>query len=280
MSTSISPDPSSSLPKNDLAGSLRVEDSHHLRMQTRVRGHCRFCVYRIPPVPVGDHPPSTSDHRNKRGGIPRMHDRITHDVRPSAGDRKISVAITPGADHPHSPGERLPTFRILMACNVERIGRKQCGFRQGFCTAYVYWSAIQRGRHCITHNQLPQDRLVDATEYRLPAVQQGDQGAEEGARRGKAPGAINRIERPNKFRVDPIRTILLAKHAVGWESPRNQPAHEFFRAAIDGSYRGLVAFPLDSEFMIAEKGADEVTACLRQLDQKSAVICEVHEEEV
>jgi len=135
VSTSISSDPFSSLPKNDLAGSLRIEDSHYLRMQTRVRGHRQFCVYRIPPVPIGDHFPSTSDHRNKRGDIPRMHDRITHNIRPSASNQKISVAITPSADHPHSPGERVPTFRILMECNVECIGRKQCSFCEGFCAA-------------------------------------------------------------------------------------------------------------------------------------------------
>src|SRR5665811_1687364 len=91
-----------------------VQDLEHLGVNARCRSHRRVPAYGIIAFPGGDDPTRASNHRHKRDQIPRVHDRIDHDVGPCCGNEQVAIAVTPSSVQARTFTERFEPVEILV----------------------------------------------------------------------------------------------------------------------------------------------------------------------
>ena len=227
-------------------------------------------------MPVGDDAAGAAHDGHKRGDIPRVHDRVAHDVGASAGEQEITVAVAPGAHETGAGGERRVGRAVLIFGRIKRIARQESGGFDFFARAHADGAAVERGRMTVADHEFTQHRLMNRPEHRLAEVQECDERAPKRNAGDEGFGAIDWIKHPHEFSIGAGVGKLFANDSVFGKARGDEIAHEFLRAAVGGGDGGIVGFYLNLEGRVGETRKKEIAAFLGELGQKRAVRREIH----
>ena len=107
-------------------------------------GEGGFGAHWLAALPIGDHAAGATDDGHERGDVPRVHDRVAHDVGPASRDEQVAVAVAPGTDHADAFRERIPASGVLVLRHIERIRDKQRGGGEACGLAEADGLAVER----------------------------------------------------------------------------------------------------------------------------------------
>ena len=227
-------------------------------------------------VPIGDDAAGAADDGDEGGDIPGVHDRIEGKVGPAAGDKQVAVAVSPSADEFGRGEQAVGGGAVLVFGEIERVAREQRSIGEARGGPAADGAAVEGGGRAVAEHELAQNGLVNAAEHGLALVEEGDECAPKRDAGDERLGAVDGIEHPDELGVGVLGAKFFADDAVGGEFCGNEPAQEFFGAAIGGRDRGGIGFGFDGEGGIREVWADKVAAALGEFGRESAVGREIH----
>lgn len=233
-------------------------------------------------VPVGDDAAGAANDGDEGGDVPRVHDRIEHDVGPAGGDEEVTVGVAPRAVEFGALREGVVAGRGggLVFGDVEGVAGEKRGVFEVRGGAAADGTVVEGGGGVVAEDELAEDGLMDRAEDGLALVQERDERGEERDSGDEGFGAVDRIEDPDEFGVGVFGAELFADDAMGGEFFGDAVAKELFGAAVGEGDGGGVGFRFDGESEVAEVRTDEVAAFAGELRKKAAVGREVHGREM
>lgn len=229
-------------------------------------------------VPVGDDAAGSADDRDECGDVPRVHDRVEHDVGEAGGDEEIAVGVTPRADEFGALRESVVArggLRLITR-GIERIAGEERGVFDASGGAAADRFVVERGGDVVADDELVEDRLVNHAEDWLAAMKEGDEGREKRDAGDEGFGAVDGVEDPDEFGVGAIAAEFFANDAVGGKRFGDETAEKFLGAAVGGGDGRGVGFRFDREGEIAEVRTDEGAAFGGELRGEGAKRRQVH----
>ena len=239
-------------------------------------GDDRVGTHRIAALPVGDGATGAADDGDEGSDIPRVHDRVAHDIGPAGGEEQVAVTVAPGAGEARTRGGTGEGWAVLVSGGCQPIGGEQCALGEGAGGPAAHRLAVERGGATIAQEELPENGLVDGAQHGLAMVEKGDEGAEKRAGSGEALSPVNRIQHPDELGVGTIVAELFADDAVVRKAPGDHRAEELLGPAVGGSDGSLVGLDFHGEALLAKEGADQLCAGFGEFDHEGAWGGEIH----
>src|SRR5215472_13886913 len=101
----------------------------------------------------------------------------------------------------------------------------------------------------------------DAADNRHAVLEQADRNSPQRQAGREIGGAIDRVQHPHEFRIGGnVIGVLLAKHAVRWESVLELLAKEGLQSSIQHGYRVVLLAALELQSQLAAKSCQRLLA--------------------